>query len=94
MRIASAYAASVWIGVACGSISVAKPRSQETDDAAVLVDLVDDAAIAGTQARVVARILDELDPRSDRHAGPKPGSEKPCALGIHTRHIGFASQSL
>jgi len=40
------------------------------DDAAMLVDLVDDAAIAGTQARVVPRILDELDPRSDRHTGP------------------------
>ena len=64
------------------------------DDAAVFVDLVDDTAIAGGQAGVVSRILDELDPRSDRHAGPEPGGEKPCALGIHTTHIGFGGREL
>ena len=64
------------------------------DDAALLVDLVDDAAIAGTQAGVVPRILDELDPRSNSHAGPQPGGEKPCALGIHTTHIGFGGREL
>jgi len=64
------------------------------EDAALLVDLVDDAAIAGTQSGVVPRILDELDPRSDCHAGPQPGGEKPCALGIHRRHIGFEGREL
>jgi len=61
---------------------------------AVLVDLVDDAAIAGAQTGVVARVLDELDPRPDRHARPKPGGEKPCALGIHEWHIGFCAREL
>ena len=64
------------------------------DHAALLVDLVDDAAIASTQAGVIPRILYELDPRSDRHAGPQPGGEKPCALGIHTTHIGFGGREL
>lgn len=64
------------------------------EDAAVLVDLVDDAAIAGTQAGVVARVLDELDPRTDSDTRPKSGSEEPCTLGIHTTHIGFETPEL
>ena len=51
------------------------------DDTAVLVDLVDDAAIAGAQAGIVTRSLDELDPRSDCHTGPQPGGEKPVRPG-------------
>ena len=64
------------------------------EDVAVLVDLVDDAAIAGAKPGVVPRILDELDPRSDCHTRPQPGGEKSCALGIHRTHIGFAGQEL
>ena len=79
-----AYAASVWIGVACGSISVAKPRSQEmiTRPSSSIPSTMPRSP--AHRPRVVARSLDELDPRSDRHTGPKPGSEKPCALSIHT----------
>ena len=59
------------------------------DDAALLVDLVDDAAITGAQARVVMRGLDELDPRPDCDSGADPSREEPCALRVHTRGIGF-----
>ena len=55
---------------------------------------IDDTTVAGAQARVVVGSFDELDPRSDRHTGPKPGGEEPCALGIHTTHIGFEGRSL
>lgn len=71
-----------------------EPTIPGHDDAAVLVDLVDDAAIAGAETRVVARSLDELDPRADRDTGSEPCGEKSCALGIHTTGIGFAGQRL
>ncbi len=64
------------------------------EDVAVLVDLTDDTAIAGAQARVVARRLDELDPRPDRDTGPDPSREKPCTLRIHTSDIGFTGSDL
>jgi hypothetical protein len=59
------------------------------DHAALLVDLVDDAAVAGVQAGGVMRRLDELDPRADGHPGANPSCEESCTLRIHTMHIGF-----
>ena len=56
---------------------------------ALLVDLVDDAPIAGAQSRIVTGILDELDPRTDGDAGTDPCCEKSCPLCVHTRGIGF-----
>ena len=84
----------------CGSACVPgidlgrEPAIPGHDDAALLVDLVDDAAIAGAQSRVVARSLDELDPGSDRDAGADPSCEKSCSLCVHTRHIGFVGLGL
>jgi hypothetical protein len=71
-----------------------EPAVPDDDDAAGLVDLVNDATIALAQTGVVARSLDELDPRPDRHSGPKAGGEKSCALGVHRTHIGFVGQRL
>jgi hypothetical protein len=64
------------------------------DDAALLVDLRNDAAVPGTQTRVVARSLDQLDPRADRDACADPRREKPGTLRIHTTHIGFEGPRL
>ena len=50
---------------------------------AVLVDLVDDAAVAGAKPGVVRWCLDELDSGPDRNTRAKPGCEKSCALSIH-----------
>jgi hypothetical protein len=52
-----------------------EPAIPAHEDVPSLVDLVDDTAIAGAQARVVARISHELDPRSDRDACADPRSE-------------------
>ena len=56
---------------------------------ALLVDLVDDATIAGAQPRIIAGVLDELDPRANGNAGADPCCEKSCPLCVHTRSIGF-----
>jgi hypothetical protein len=64
------------------------------DDAALLVDLRDDPAISGTQTRVVARSLDQLDPRADRDACANPRREKPGTLRVHKTHIGFEGPRL
>jgi hypothetical protein len=64
------------------------------DDTALLVDLRDDAAISGAQTRVVARSLDELDPRTDRDACADPRRKKPGTLRVHTTHIGFEGPRL
>lgn len=58
------------------------------------IDLVDDAAIARAQARVVARVGDELDPRSDRHSGADPRGEDSGTVRIHGSHIGFETGKL
>ena len=59
------------------------------DHSTVLVDLRDDATVAGAQARVVTRGCDQLDSRPNRHAGADPCCEKSCPLRVHTRGIGF-----
>ena len=61
---------------------------------AVFVDLVHDAAIAGAEARVVTRSLDQLDPRTYRHTRTNAGGEKSGSLRVHTRHIGFCDRTL
>jgi len=58
------------------------------------IDLVDDAAIARAQARVVARVGDELDPRSDRHSGADPRGEDSGTVRIHGSNIGFETGKL
>ena len=75
------YAASVWIGVCLGSISVANPRSQVTKTWPCSSIWSTIATVARAQAGVVARCLDELDPRSDRDTCADPSREElaPCA---------------
>ena len=60
----------------------------------MLVDLVDDAPVAGVQAGLVTRRLDELDPRTDGHPGTNPSCEESCTLRIHMTHIGFEGDEL
>ena len=61
---------------------------------AVLIDLVDDAAIPGAQSGIVARGGDELDPRSDGDPCSDPSREKPGTLRVHTSHIGCGGPGL
>lgn len=61
---------------------------------AALVDLVDDTAVSGAQAGVVARSRDELDPGADRYARTNACRKEPGTVGIHETHIGFAGENL
>ncbi len=58
-------------------------------DEAPLVDVVDDAAIAGTEAGGSVGVGHELDSRSDRDARLDAGREETCAGGVHDGVIGF-----
>ena len=87
--LAGSYAASVWIGVASGSISDANPRSQVTTTRPCSSIWSTMPRSPARQTRVVARSLDELDPRSDRDTGPEASREKSCALRVHTQGYRF-----
>ncbi len=64
------------------------------EDVSALVDLVDDAAIARAQARVVARIVDELDPCSDCDSCTNPRRKESGTVRIHGANIGFGIEKL
>ena len=64
------------------------------DHSTVLVDLRNDATIAGTQAGVVTRGCDQLDSRTNRHTCADPCREKSCPLRVHTRGIGLKGAEL
>lgn len=51
-------------------------------DAAVVVDVLDDSTVAGTELGLRG-VAHELDPRSDGHARLDAGREETCAKGIH-----------
>ena len=59
-----------------------------------LVDLVDDPAVSGAQARVVARSRDELDPRADCDTRADPCRKESSTVGVHGSDIGFAPDNL
>jgi hypothetical protein len=64
------------------------------DHVAGLVDLADNAAVAGAEPGVLTQVADELDPCSDRYAGSDPSRKELCTVGVHDVHIGFDGQEL
>ena len=58
------------------------------------VDVLDSAAIARAETRVVICVAYELDPRSDGHTRTNAGRKEACADGIHDGGIGFDSGPL
>jgi hypothetical protein len=59
-----------------------------------VADVPYDAAIASAELGIFTRVTDELDPRSDRDAGPDPCRKKLCTMGVHDVHIGFRPRFL
>ena len=92
--VSADYAASGWMGCALRIDLGGEPSIPAHEHEPALVDLVDDAAIAGTQTGVVGRSTDELDPRANRDACANTRREKPGTVGIHGRHIGFVPHNL
>src|SRR5918999_4376501 len=71
-------------------LETAVPEDEYT---ALVVHVMDDAAVSGLQAGV----LDggsELDAHPDRHARSNAGGEKLGTVGVHDRLIGFAAEDL
>jgi hypothetical protein len=54
-------------------------------DVTLVVDLVDDPAVARTETQAVGHVVDELDPGSYRDAGLDTSGKKTSAEGIHER---------
>ena len=63
-------------------------------DEAADVDVLDDAAVARAETRIVFCIANELDPRTDGHTRTNAGRKEACADGIHGLLIGFDGRRL
>ncbi len=61
---------------------------------ALVVDLVDHTAVAGSKSRLPIGVADELDSRSDGHTGLDPGCKEACSKGIHMPVIGSDTSAL
>jgi hypothetical protein len=64
------------------------------DHVPVLVHLMDNAPVTGPQPGLVGDVLHELDSHPDGDAGPDPGREQLCTMGVHGALIGFAAARL